>query len=309
MIEKELNFRSGEFSLAGTLTLPNDIEHPPAVLFIHGSGPLDRNQNTKTISLNVFNVLADTLAQSGIASFRYDKRGNGDSQGVYLNTGHFELIDDAEAALEFMNSQSIAKLGPVYIAGHSEGALIAPQVANRGNDVAGIILIAPIIQNLDKVLMQQAQNLSDDIATMPGFGGIITRVIFSIMGGIKKAQVKYIAKVKNAKTEIVRINFQKVNARWFKEMFSLRPREIMKKVDVQTLIIGGEKDLQCDPVDALEIAEIIGDKAQVHIVDDLTHILRREPEKARLSNYKTLVKKPIDPIIGQLMRDWIKSGN
>ncbi|MCF6325957.1 MAG: lysophospholipase [Devosiaceae bacterium] len=309
MIENKVSFQSDKIALAGTLTLPNNVEHPPAVLFIHGSGPLDRNENAKTMALNIFNVLADTLAKNGIASFRYDKRGIGDSKGVYLNTGHFELVEDAGAAFEFIKSQSFAKLGPIYIAGHSEGALIAPQVANLRNDVAGIILLAPIIQELEAVLLQQAKNLKDDIATMPGIGGFLTRIIVSLIGGVKKKQAKAIAKLKNAKTEVVRIDFQKINARWFQEMFSLKPREIMEKIDVQTLIIGGEKDLQCDPADAVEIAKIIGDKAQVHIIDDLNHILRLEPEKARLSNYKKLLKKPLDPIVGQLMLNWIKSRN
>ena len=310
MDEIEVSFKSGAETLFGTLSVPQDtekgIKNPPMVLFIHGSGPLDRNENAKMGKLDIFNALAKTLAENGIGSLRYDKRGCGKSQGNYLATGHFQLVDDGEAAFEFLKTQHHAAPGPLYIAGHSEGTIIAPQISNRRADVDGIILISPFVQKLEQVLLKQAENVQKDMKTMPGFSGFMTRLVIGLAGGVKNKQAKTLNKLKNSKSDVIRIGFRKLNAKWFRELLSIDPALVFAKVAVPTLIIAGEKDMQCAPEDAPEIARIIGEKAQYHVVDNLTHILRLETEPASIANYKKLLKNPIDPIVGELMVAWIK---
>jgi len=279
------------------------------VLFIHGSGPLDRNENAKMARLNIFNTLAKTLAANGIGSLRYDKRGCGKSQGNYLKAGHFQLVDDGARAFEFLKTQNHVAPGPLYIAGHSEGTIIAPQISNRNNDVDGIILIAPFLQKLDDILLRQADHLANDIKTMPGIGGFLTRTVIGLMGGVKNKQAKTLARLKSSTSDVIRIGFQRMNAKWFRELLSIDPAHILAKVTVPTLIIAGQKDMQCDPEDAPKIARLIGDRAQYHVVDDLTHLLRLETGPASIVNYKKLLKKPIDPIVGELMVAWLKSSN
>ena len=63
---------------------------------IHGSGPMDRNENMPGQSLNVFNTIAEHLAEKGIASLRYDKRGCGKSGGNYLGLVNTNLIVTVE---------------------------------------------------------------------------------------------------------------------------------------------------------------------------------------------------------------------
>ncbi len=309
MDEIEINFKSGAETLAGTLAVPQGIKNPPMVLFIHGSGPLDRNENAKMARLNIFNTLAKTLANNGIGSLRYDKRGCSKSQGNYLKAGHFQLVDDAERAFEFLKTQNHVTPGPLYIAGHSEGTIIAPQISNRRYDVNGIILIAPFLQKLDDVLLRQAEHLASDIKTMPGIGGFLTRRVVWLMGGIKNKQAKILAKLKNSTSDVIRVGLQKLNAKWFRELLSIDPSHILAKINVPTLIIAGQKDVQCDPRDAEKIARLIGEKAQYHVVDNLTHLLRLDEGPASIINYKKLLKKPVDPIVGELMLAWLKSSN
>ncbi|WP_428834670.1 alpha/beta hydrolase family protein, partial [Nonomuraea maheshkhaliensis] len=61
--------------LGGTLTLPAGPGPYPAVLLLHGSGPLDRDGNTRKAAMNFGRPLADALAAAGIATLRYDPRG------------------------------------------------------------------------------------------------------------------------------------------------------------------------------------------------------------------------------------------
>ncbi|MCD6103170.1 MAG: DUF3887 domain-containing protein, partial [Thermotogaceae bacterium] len=71
-VEKEIEFSSEPWVLKGTTTVPKGTDSFPIVVFVHGSGPADRDE---TIGLNKpFRDLAWGLASMGIASLRYDKR-------------------------------------------------------------------------------------------------------------------------------------------------------------------------------------------------------------------------------------------
>ncbi len=95
MIEKEITIESSGLGLSGTVCLPEQEGRFPLVLMIHGTGPLDRDENMPGQQLNVFNAIAHCLVEEGIASLRYDKRGCGKSSGDYYRAGHSDLINDA----------------------------------------------------------------------------------------------------------------------------------------------------------------------------------------------------------------------
>ena len=85
--------------LVGELVVPEAVRSVPAALVLNGSGPLDRNSNMPDQVLDIANTLASALADHGVASFRFDKRGVGESGGDYVTTGFERETDDAAAAL------------------------------------------------------------------------------------------------------------------------------------------------------------------------------------------------------------------
>lgn len=73
MIEQVTVAANTAYPLEGVLTLPDThTKKVPAVVFVHGSGPLDKDETVGAIKL--FRDLAEGLAKEGIASLRYDKR-------------------------------------------------------------------------------------------------------------------------------------------------------------------------------------------------------------------------------------------
>lgn len=128
---------------AATLVLPQAVPDPPVVLIVAGSGPTDRDGNNPFgVAASYLEKLAAALAAHGIASLRYDKRGAGQSPAVTdesvltLQT----YVDDAGAVFDWLRAQP--GLGPIVIAGHSEGGLIALELAAARRDVAGLVLLA-----------------------------------------------------------------------------------------------------------------------------------------------------------------------
>src|SRR5690625_5149077 len=83
MHESHITFPSAGHTLAGTITRPDGAGPFPAAVIVPGSGPVDRDSNLKRKRLDVTRQLAVALAEAGVASLRYDKRGVGESTGDF----------------------------------------------------------------------------------------------------------------------------------------------------------------------------------------------------------------------------------
>jgi alpha-beta hydrolase superfamily lysophospholipase len=97
----------------------------PCVVMLHGFG------GNKSGRFRLITRLAEELAERGIASFRFDCRGSGDSEGDFQDTTLDTLTSDALCALRFIYSKcpgiDTSRLG---IYGRSFGAAVALRAAS-----------------------------------------------------------------------------------------------------------------------------------------------------------------------------------
>src|SRR5215207_1483547 len=131
--EREITFRGGDATLAGTLLLPNAEGRVPAVVFLHGSGPEGRWASR---------FLATRLAAQGIASLVFDKRGVGSSTGDWRTATPDVLAGDAVAAVARLLEEPRIDPARIGIHGHSQGGTLAPMVAARSPRVAFVVASA-----------------------------------------------------------------------------------------------------------------------------------------------------------------------
>ena len=212
MTTETVAITSGDARLEGTLTRPEGAERG-MVIFVHGSGPLDRNGNARGAPLNVFNTMATALAAAGIASIRYDKRGCGASTGRYFEAGQGDLVNDLCGWITQARSLTQA---PIYLCGHSEGTALAAMAAER-ETVAGLILLCPYVTPGDDILRWQAGQAQAMVRDMPGFKGRVARAAGRIVGTPIQMQEKLIAKARAATSGTFRLMGQKVPARWLRD--------------------------------------------------------------------------------------------
>jgi uncharacterized protein len=300
MIEKDITINSNESNLSGTLCLPTASGSFPLVLMIAGSGPLDRDENMPGQQLNIFNTIAHSLANDGIASLRYDKRGCGKSEGDFYRTGHTDLVNDAINWFDFLKEQEYCE--KIFVLGHSEGCIIAPQVALKRQETAGLILLSPFAENIESILIKQAAQIQKEFES----GGLIRKLTGKILGATVASQQKLIHRLKSTDSETIRAGLQKIPAKSFRELMQLDPSAIFSQVSQPMLVIGGEKDLQCNPADVERIAKLAKGSVDAHVVKNLTHVLRFDEGEPSILGTSKLISNPIEPIVTELITGWFK---
>ena len=127
---------AGGATLEGTLLLPiwTELERVPGVVLVSGSGPTDRDGNNPLVPerIDLLRQVAERLAEAGIASLRYDKRGVGGStprpQGSLDEQQRFfawdNYVADVAAAHAELVRHDEVKAYATALLGHSEGGLL-----------------------------------------------------------------------------------------------------------------------------------------------------------------------------------------
>ena len=304
-VEHEKSIRVQGVSLAGTLCLPESTVPRQVVLMTPGSGEVDRNENAMKLQLNILNSLAHSMAQAGIASLRFDKRGCAESEGQYHETGFYDFVDDAGEWLDALDTFTELDSVEKYLLGHSEGALIAAFLSVRNTSVSGQILLTPFLENMELLIERQLTQTLDEVNLISGFKGFVVRLFLRLSGNQLKRQRKVMKQVKNSNKSSIKIRKTLINAKWLRELCSIEPADVFGKASVPTLAIGGEKDLQCLPSDTRKVAEIVNAPVEFHILGNLTHILRADEEVASTFRYKKLSEDPIDSRVSDLIIGWL----
>ena len=154
--------------LAGTLALPAAARPVAAMVLVAGSGPTDRNGNQPpALRPDLLRTMADELAHRGIATLRYDKRGqyaNGvqaprdpAALAAFCAWGHY--VGDAGDAVAWLRRRPEVDPGRVGILGHSEGGLLAlcaaADLTRAGRPPSALILLSTPGRPVDRVVADQ----------------------------------------------------------------------------------------------------------------------------------------------------------
>jgi uncharacterized protein len=287
----------GEHPLNGTLTLPDGHLPAPAVVIASGSGPLDRDSNHRRGRFDVARQLAHALAVAGLASFRYDKRGVGESPGDWRTAGLYDNVDDLGRALDALAARSEVDPHRILLAGHSEGAILAAALAARGTPTAGLVLLSMSATPGAELLRWQARRIAP---TLPAPVRGLLRV-FRV--DLEKKVAANHDRIRATTSDVARIGGARVNARWHREFLAHDPREDLRRLTVPVFALTGGKDLQVDPADLAVIETTVPDGATTVLVPDLTHTLRTQSGPPSLGAYKEELRRPVNQdVLGAVVR-------
>lgn len=149
---QNVKFKSQGVVLAGSILTPKNVF--AAVVIVHGSDPVKRELE-----------FAKRLAQKGIAVLTYDKRGVGESEGVYvgptvgtnnIDTTNLNLLaQDADEAVKTFRTNLKDKKIPIGLIGFSQAGWIIPITASKNSQVKFMVLFScPTITTLEQLRFQ-----------------------------------------------------------------------------------------------------------------------------------------------------------
>jgi alpha/beta superfamily hydrolase len=137
-----VSFSSGGLFLEGILAIPEGAGPFPAVIVCHPhplyGGSMDNN---------VVNSLSETLTQASLASFKFNFRGVGGSQGEF-GQGIGER-EDVEAAISFISSVKKVDSKRIGLAGYSAGAGFAFPVGFNDDRIRALAAVSPPFSMFD----------------------------------------------------------------------------------------------------------------------------------------------------------------
>jgi len=305
-MDKKVTIKS-KYALKGTLSIPDNKEGElPAVLFLHGAGIADRNENGKQFVTDNFKHLSEQFEKLGFISLRYDKRGCGDSEGDFLQTNLEDLIYDAFSALNALKSYPQVNPDKILLVGHNEGCILASAINEKIN-VQGIIFISGFTSCILNSSTYELDGIIKEINSMKGLRGATSR-LFTNSEKLKDKSKKMLDKILQSNETIVIANGRKLNSEWFKQHKAFDIPASLSKIKCPTLAVVGSKDIQVSPEETKLMKDIMNCPFEFHIIDDMNHLLRNQAEPLTFLNANTVcsrsLKVSIDPKLIEIINNW-----
>ncbi|WP_439880238.1 alpha/beta hydrolase family protein [Pontibacter sp. MBLB2868] len=314
-------------TLAGTLTLPQGKGPHPAVLLLTGSGPQDRDETI--LGHKPFLVLSDYLTRQGFAVLRLDDRGVGKSGGNFAMSTTADFATDAAAAFTYLKDHQSINKKKVGLLGHSEGALIAEQVAATHPEVAFVVLMAgnavpgtelllaqnkALLENagVPKEQLQQYLNLREAQFKVAATEKDVMKAAENIRQLEQKAKANMTAQEQQqlgltdkAEQAIV----AQLSSPWMRYYLAYDPAPTLQKLKMPVLAINGTKDLQVpyqQNLPATEKALKAGGNKKYTVVEmaDLNHLFQTA-KTGSPAEYGQL-EETIAPTALEKIANWMK---
>jgi len=167
-VRRTISFKSGDETLVGDIVLPAKPGPHPAILSVAGTGSQNRYGDVvlpdgEVLPHGRYIWIAERLAQAGIASLYWDKRGVGQSSGGDRQPGDppgerdsytsvMTDVQDAESALRFLKEQPEIDPDRIAVMGRSAGVYFTCLLAVRTDGPAAYILTGGVHMGIDEFM-------------------------------------------------------------------------------------------------------------------------------------------------------------
>ena len=305
------------FLLAGTVTRPKGDGPFPAVVLVTGSGA--QNRDEEIFGHRPFLVLADALTRSGIVVLRYDDRGFAESEGDASAATSIDFADDAESAVNQLKTLPYVDAGNIGIIGHSEGAIIAPIVAQRNRDLAFLVLMAgsgvdgvAVLEDQTAAILRAQQAPEPYIAqaveaNMAIYATILdeSRTLEERKEAVLQTLLTFGLPEDQAKSQL-----SALFSPWYMTFLALDPSDYLKDLTMPVMILNGSKDTQVSAtlhVPAIEKALHAAGNTRytTRVYEGLNHLF--QPAQTGAPEEYGTIETTIDPQVLEDISTWIVS--
>jgi pimeloyl-ACP methyl ester carboxylesterase len=252
MTHSEVTWLLDDITMRGTLSLPDDDGPFPAVVLVAGSGPTDRDWCSPLLpgTNGSARLLAEALANAGIASLRYDKRASGPdvAESARILFGKFSMqshLEELVAAVGVLAGDDRIDGARIVGLGNSEGTLHVLHYATSQQKVpfVGLVLLAPPGRPVGEVLLSQ---LALQAAQVPGGAELMSEVEAAAQRYAANEPMNLDPRLPDS-VKMVLASFESpANLPLARELWNEDAADVLPEVTIPTLILIGRKDLQVD---------------------------------------------------------------
>ncbi len=315
-VSEEISWMIGETTVAATITRPNNDGPHPAIVFVAGSGPTDRNWNSPLLpSTNgSARLLAEELAKAGYISIRYDKRVTGPNaeKNIPLMIGTISMkghIDELAGAVNQMVNRVDVDTTKIFILANSEGTIHALNYQwEREPKFAGLILTGTPGHSMADLMHSQ---IEAQVAVLPNAQ--------EIMAGYDKLVIDFLANkpfvadpsLPVGINNLVAGFYQPINLPFTREILTVDPATLIGRVTEPVLVIIGKKDIQVDwQVDGTLLEQAAKENITFVYPDNANHVLKYETKtKEEITAADSVNYNAEDKILDietvEIIKDWL----
>ena len=224
-----------EKKVNGLLTLPKNIENPPVVLLLQGSGPSNMDEKIGTGGNKPFADIAHGLAENNVASIRYDKRTYAYPEDAAANPSlDFEYYLDAKAAIQLVMSDSRVDKDNIFLLGHSEGGMLAPKISKDNPEIKGFVSLAGSLRGLEDLSLTQTKIALEQNTSLTEEQRKETL-----------AQTKdWIDQVKNLEPDAPETVIAGISSAMWNDLNAVDGPALVKELNIPMLVLQGDADFQ-----------------------------------------------------------------
>jgi pimeloyl-ACP methyl ester carboxylesterase len=265
------------FNLGATITTPRKGDAPaaakapqtrmPAVILLSGSGTGDRDGFVP--GFPTLAQLAASLADAGVLSVRYDKRGHGQSGGRSESATLLDYAEDARSVVRWLQQRKDIDPRRIAVVGHSEGAWVALMAGARERRIAAVASIAGAATTGAQLMLEQQQQALGQMTLTP------------------EEREQKIALQKQIQTAVItgkgwegisRDERRAADTPWFHSVLTFDPATVIKDVRQPLLFVHGDLDRQIPVSHADRLADLArktsdSKSVEVVIVKGVNHLL------------------------------------
>lgn len=234
-MQKYVEFKRDGLTLRGMAHIPENLSKKvPAVIMFHGF-------TASRVGFSFqFVQIARELEKIGIATFRFDLTGSGESDGDFIDVTLTSELEDGKAIIDYVKSLDFIDENCIGLMGMSFGGLIASMLGGlRKDDIKALYIASPATGAIDDIKAGHVQGRPiDEKAKLNGY---------------------------------VDLNGLKVGLGYAEDCVKYSPYEVSKNFDKNVLIMHIEGDPMVSVKCAEKYLDIYKDRATFIPVEGTSH--------------------------------------
>jgi alpha-beta hydrolase superfamily lysophospholipase len=285
--EEPVSWQVDDIEVQATLTRPAGEGPFPAVIFVAGSGPTDRNWTTPLLpgSNGSGGLLARALCEHGFITLRYDKRASGPHiqehmkrlAGKISMQGH---VAELAGGVKLLYGTPEVDPAKIFVLTNSEGCVHALNYQTQAGNFpfAGMVLTSPFARATGELARSQ---IATQLTPIPGGDALLSAYDAAITAFLTGQPVPPSETLPAGLQQVIQAVTAPINQPFSHELWIFNPLEKLAEITIPVFIVLGKKDIQVDwQTDGALFETVAQGHANITLTyfENANHVLKFEPK-------------------------------